>query len=316
MSSTYTLYTKKPNLVNTVTSSSPADVVCLIRLVNVDASDTAFNQARWLDALVTGDSFKSTVSLLNESMNSVERTISVFINIGTLVYKAVVTFTVTGSFILDNRVALASPELSSDRVSGLRFLSGNFIRLRATPKQPAGSEVKIDFVYAMTFSFTETGPVIKIVSWIEGTYIFTGRPSILTAPAPGMHSCPRLIVFTSTDVIYASNASQSIFRRLNEDGSYNEWERNLGITRLVSPKECMTLTSKVRYNGALYPYILNYASMRYFLWFLITDKWCIDILLRRNTKRFFDALEHSIYACWIEYFNTSPVSGYDKYFLW
>lgn len=123
-----------------------------------------------------------------------------------------------------------------------------------------------------------------------------------------------LQAFSQTDAIYGGNCRTAIFR-LKTPVGYNQWKRVFNFTAYVRPKKCGTLLSKLVSNGALLDNMLEYACLRYFLWFLVTGKWCKDILLQRNTDMFFQVLFESAYACWVVYFDNPNIKGYDKYFL-
>lgn len=121
-----------------------------------------------------------------------------------------------------------------------------------------------------------------------------------------------LDIKTSFESIYGQNLCRSVLRTPT-----SVYMRRPPIVRVVKGVGC-TLTEKL--NSIRSPdldtnYLIAYALLRYFLWYLIRNCWTVDILKQSNTKRFFDALASSKYAPWIEAFEAPVVLGYDKYFL-
>lgn len=182
--------------------------------------------------------------------------------------------------------------------------------------------------------FRYTARIARIVQLSEITSLFTqisvsGPKTIKSDPktdstqpiplpqALQSTQCSFIQAFASTDPVYGGNISMMVLRfRKDRSSSYLQYTRFPNFTRVAAPKVCATLVRKsviLRYNLSL---LMQYACVRYFLWYLLTGKWCSDILLRRYTPVFFKTLGSSEYACWEGYFTQSKFSGYEEYFLY
>jgi hypothetical protein len=127
---------------------------------------------------------------------------------------------------------------------------------------------------------------------------------------------PRIVIWSTLDVLSGANASQTIYRvNYPPQGTYSEWEDSLDITSYVEPESVCTLARKCVVSGAQVYTLIKYAALRLFLWFLITGEWDYSILLQRNTVKFFRALSESQYAIYIRLFEGDELRGYGKYFV-
>lgn len=128
-------------------------------------------------------------------------------------------------------------------------------------------------------------------------------------------SCPDIAIYTSADVLSGSNPGQVIYRVRHLNGVSEEWQNYLPITKYAAPCGPCTLVDKNILSGAETYTLINYSSLRVFLWFLITGKWKYSIVLQRNTEEFFACLASSQYKCFITQFTEGDFVGYDRYFL-
>ncbi len=170
---------------------------------------------------------------------------------------------------------------------------------------------------------------------------------------PGSRACPMIFIEGITDWFYGENLAQVLFRVFEEHSSdqsdcnkrifgckidgnklllrrkdchfsggnlvMEEFLNYPDLTVVVRGKAC-TLVEKAREFSTtqtlpeIFGGIILYGMLRYFLWKLMKGLWDIDILLQRNTKKFFSALDKSKYACFNEAFNQPEIEGFDKYF--
>lgn len=146
------------------------------------------------------------------------------------------------------------------------------------------------------------------------TDTLTGRPPVLRAPPTDA----RIKIFANTEIIYGANLMIVVFRVL-DNLHLREYIRRPRLTKMVNAKGC-TLTEKtyellVSTEDPLTG-IVSYGMLRYFLWFLITRKWCITILKRRYTRKFFSVLAQSQYNIFVPAFEELGLNIYEKYFIW
>lgn len=184
-----------------------------------------------------------------------------------------------------------------------------------------GYNVKL--VFNLTFLRKESGAgplayYFNIISSAEGTIPYKpdfrsiGRSRI---GSPSDAKCQRIKLFMVTDPLSGSNLSQAIMRVTRDEG-YTEWCKRPCLTSVTKPQACSTLAWKTLYLGADMGLLLEYSGLRYFLWFLVSGKWCVRILLQRNTQKFFRALDSSAYAYWGPYLRQQKFDGYPGYFLY
>lgn len=126
------------------------------------------------------------------------------------------------------------------------------------------------------------------------------------------NACPRIRAFACTDIVYGGNLSMMVLRVMNG----KEYIRYPNITGVAAPALHATLVSKsiiLRYDLSI---LMEFSSARYFLWYLVTGKWCTSILRRRFSTSFLRKLASSKYSCWVAYFAQPKFRGYEDYFLW
>lgn len=125
---------------------------------------------------------------------------------------------------------------------------------------------------------------------------------------------PRIKIFAETEVFYGANLMLSVFK--TEDSVYL---RRPALTKVVAGKGC-TLAAKIAVNAGkqdkLLQGVISYGMLRYFLWYLITGKWCVAILKRRYTRKFFSVLATSDYKNFVPVFSELGLNVYEKYFIW
>lgn len=121
----------------------------------------------------------------------------------------------------------------------------------------------------------------------------------------------RIFMLYATEPIFGQNITQALFR-----SSTGECRRRPRLTSVVSGKACTLLGKYLtpELKSASPSSLETYGLLRYFLWFLITGRWNISILLQRNTLEFFAALRNSPYRIWLNTFNDPKYKGYAKYF--
>lgn len=152
---------------------------------------------------------------------------------------------------------------------------------------------------------------ILLRSDVKGTYTQKTTASPNTNPRGMLGDCPKITILARTEVLFGENVTMVFFQQGDREYAHRPF-----LTSVVKGNEC-TLMQKIVAFGTTEPLfdgIVEYGMLRYFLWFLIKCKWDIRILLRRNTDLFFETLAKSEYACWVPYFNSSSIKGYDRYF--
>ncbi len=130
----------------------------------------------------------------------------------------------------------------------------------------------------------------------------------------------RINIRAATDFFTGANLDQVLFGLL-EDQKVTKYLQYPNLVKVVKGTEC-TLAGKSIFladkEGSnlwkLFSGIILYGMLRYFLWFLITNNWDLNILLRRNTVDFFKALSNSQYSEFIEAFLDPAIRGFGKYF--
>lgn len=128
-------------------------------------------------------------------------------------------------------------------------------------------------------------------------------------------NCPRIAAYSVTDPVIAGNVSMVVLRSMSAEG-FQAYIRRPKFTSIAAPAECMTLIEKSLVFMYDLDIFMEYACVRYFLWFLTTGKWCVKILLRRYTNTFLRKLSQGKYACWRDYFLQDKFKGYESYFLY
>lgn len=122
----------------------------------------------------------------------------------------------------------------------------------------------------------------------------------------------KITILSTTESIAGQNLSHVFF-----SANDREWSRRPLLTKMVKGHRC-TLIQKYNDLSAVGVDVNNletYGLLRYFLWFLITGEWYINILRQANTRRFLKALKGSEYSIWIKTFTIGELKGYDKYFV-
>lgn len=89
----------------------------------------------------------------------------------------------------------------------------------------------------------------------------------------------------------AENLGETFFR-------YNaqSWLKVPLFTTVVAGSGCTLIGKVYSFPDAVLDDVLTYGLLRYFLWFLMTGKWCIQICRRRYTKKFISVLLNSKFA--------------------
>lgn len=260
-----------------------------------------------------GSFFTSFVSFKIVEDNAGDVQFVVTFSIGRNPYKCTFKLTIVGNDTYLNAFPDTSTSVSvlTDKGS-TRFVITKPIELRVI-----FGDQKPTFWYNFVFNSVpnvQRGIQVSITeSYVIGEYTYTSNKQAQPKSLSN-EGCPAIVIFAQTDAIYGANCRTVVFRT-PVPGGFREWKRVFNFTAYVAPSECDTLLSKIWTNGALLDNILEYACLRYFLWFLIMNKWTKEILLRSNTDLFFRELSKSKYACWVGYFNSSKIKGYDRYFL-
>lgn len=131
---------------------------------------------------------------------------------------------------------------------------------------------------------------------------------------------PTIRIFCHSEVIYGMNLTSSVFRVSNSN-SFSTYTRRPNIVPVIRGDGCTFSGKMYSWNIAngstedITEGVLRYVMLRYFLWFLISGKWCITLVKKRYTSRFMRALEHSEYAGWGAYFSHPTVVNYEKYIM-
>lgn len=131
-----------------------------------------------------------------------------------------------------------------------------------------------------------------------------------------LRDCPEglnLTILSQTDSVYGGNNMSAAYFG---SSTYRGAHRPL-FTSVVRGTGC-TLIQKFNskeLQDAVSGSIIAYGLLRYFLWFLITKKWDIQILRQSNTRKFFRTLKKSQYACWVEAFQDPTIRRYGVYFI-
>lgn len=160
---------------------------------------------------------------------------------------------------------------------------------------------------------TYIADLVNIQSVVTINYSYTTKydlpPPSLLSYSNG-ESCPRIAIFYSTDAIYGQNMGFAFFK-----SGERKYVRRPAFTSVLVGEECtmMQKLTTLAEQDVEWESVITYGLLRYFLWFLITNKWNINILLQCNTEKFFQYLSKSEYACWIQVF-TTQLKGYEKYF--
>lgn len=123
----------------------------------------------------------------------------------------------------------------------------------------------------------------------------------------------RITILTATEVIWGQNMMLAWFK-----STTGEWLRRPRLTGLIDAYGCSLINKfgSTDLRGVDSGNIVAYGMLRYFLWYLITNKWCIGILRRRYTRHFFKTLAESSYSKWVNVFSEAGLSGYDKYYVY
>lgn len=137
-------------------------------------------------------------------------------------------------------------------------------------------------------------------------------PSARTLLSEDKCPSPRIALFMSTGGAYSLNIVETVMRA--SDRPNKEWTKVPCLTRVTRPRGICTLIEKLLSLRVSILTYLEYAGLRYFLWFLTTGKWNTSILLQRNTRRFYRELAKGPYALWSVYLNQARFSGYEKIF--
>lgn len=139
--------------------------------------------------------------------------------------------------------------------------------------------------------------------------VVTKIPALLSLPGP------RIAAYTGVGPIDGTDVNMLVARVTTHRG-YNEYIRYPKFTAVAAPKTCSTLVGKSLILSYDLTILMEYACVRYFLWYLVTGKWCSRIVLMRYTKTFFRKLSESEYSSWTGYFLQDKFKGYETYFLY
>lgn len=130
-----------------------------------------------------------------------------------------------------------------------------------------------------------------------------------------------------------SNLSQCLFlvQDLPPDGPVQVYSEYPNFTIVTKGKGC-TFLDRIAFQTAIYNqnfieadqliplqymgYMLAYGLLRYILWHQIKGVFDLSILLGKNTQKFMEALAGSRYACFIQAFENSTLTGWDRAFLY
>ncbi len=184
-----------------------------------------------------------------------------------------------------------------------------------------GIKIEIDktLVYAFdVWPFFKTSSVRSDISGDFSAAINSNSSSQLTFT--NKDNSTRIDIRAVTDFFTGSNLDQVLFGLL-EDQKVTKYLQYPNLVKVVKGTEC-TLAGKSIFladkEGSnlwkLFSGIILYGMLRFFLWFLITNNWDLNILLRRNTVDFFKALSNSQYSEFIEAFLDPAIRGFGKYF--
>jgi hypothetical protein len=136
---------------------------------------------------------------------------------------------------------------------------------------------------------------------------------------------PQIKIYGEMDYFTGMNSAQSVFFvQDSKNDSVLYYNQYPNINSVAKGEGC-TLIDKVNwmvdnyYNDEMYIHYLQsmylYGLLRYILWKRISGNFDIDILLRKNSRKFFQSLANSKYASFIEAFNSPELKGYDKAYI-
>ena len=213
-------------------------------------------------------------------------------------------------------IDLSSPGIN-DKKNNVSSTQGDIDNLKSLGRVIVNPPNILNIAFEYTLYENRSGLVIGSQCTVH--YFIRNKAIVVGVPIPNIqqlgslvNTCPKITILMSTDPIWGQNLSSVFFK--SEDKKYVHRPKltsvldGIGCTlmeKLASPE-----LRNVDSNS-----IITYGLLRYFLWFLIACKWDITILLQSNTKRFFNKLRKSNYACWVNAFNNPQLKGYDKYYL-
>jgi hypothetical protein len=166
----------------------------------------------------------------------------------------------------------------------------------------------VDYSLSATLTFQlRNGNLIKSAGPI---------PSSVTTLKNFSRHCPasiRINILSQFEPIYGRNLGQAVF--FSAQGIFL---RRPQLARVVVGEGCSLMNKLVSpfLLEADSDLILQYALLRYFLWFIIEGKWCIDIVKGRYTELFTKKLLSSCYARWQAVYESEELRGYCKYFVY